>query len=92
MESKYEFETVEIPYEESAAGKMQKELEELRKQVADYDAKEDQRHREEAANSEKRAKKDYRHDFKVAAFSVAFTLLLEHIQAIIEFIYKLIIG
>lgn len=92
MENKYEFETVEIPYEESAAGKMQKELEELRKQVADYEAKEDKRHRAEAVEARIKEKKNFRHDFKVAAFSGALALFLEHIQAIIEFFYKLING
>ena len=74
-----------VSYEESAAGKAQTELEQLRKEVADYHAKEDERHREEAVQTEIQRKKNLRNNFIVAAFGAAFALFLEHICDIIQF-------
>lgn len=59
----------------------------------------DQHHQQAEANRKQRLndiqrirdrKRQYRHDFKVAAFTVAFTLLLEHFTDILNFIKNLL--
>lgn len=59
-------------------------------QIAKKKAERDAKRREEAAANDAKAIKDkkqqYRHDFHVAAFSVALTLLLEHIGDIVHFV------
>nr|DAP86806.1 MAG TPA: hypothetical protein [Caudoviricetes sp.] len=58
---------------------------ESRNQKADEDAKQ----RAEDSQRVKDKQQSYKHDFAVAAFSVAFALILEHIVDIVNFIKSL---
>ena len=63
-----------------------------RKELADQDA---QKAAEKRANDQKAVmdkKQSFRHDFHVAAFSVALTLFLEHIDDIVDFVKTVFKG
>lgn len=55
-------------------------------EMAHKDAREHEKQSREDAKSVKDKKEQFRHDFKVAAFSVALTLCAEHIGDIVNFI------
>ena len=61
------------------------ELEQLAQKMADDNAKSDAKERAQQANARVNEKKLFRHDFKVAAFTVILTLGLEHIADIVNF-------
>ena len=60
------------------------ELEQARKDLADYKASQDAQRRADIAQAVVDKKQDRRHEYLVAAFSVALTLLIEHFFDVIE--------
>lgn len=58
-------------------------------QMCNQRAEENAQKRADEAQRVKDKKKSYQHDFAVAAFSSAFTLALEHIGDIVDFIKRL---
>ena len=60
------------------------ELQQTRNEFSDYKAQQDEYHRAEAAQTEIDKKKQRRHEFKLSAFTVCFTLFLEHIPDLIN--------
>lgn len=65
-------------------------LKETRKKVADDNAKQESEKRHKAIQAEKDKKQQFRHDFFVAAFTFALTLLLEHAAEIANFVLEFI--
>lgn len=59
---------------------------EAAKQKADEQAQQAEKDASDRAQVLSDKKKDYRHDFAVAAFGSAFTLFIEHVGDIIDFI------
>ena len=64
------------------------ELKGLAQDVSEYHAEYNENRRADEVKAEKEKKHSFRHDFFVAAFTVALTLFFEHIHDIIEFISK----
>ena len=69
-----------------------KEIEDNLKNIAqdmsEYHAEYNENRRADEIKAEKDKKHSFRHDFLVAAFTVALTLFLEHIHDIIEFVLE----
>lgn len=57
-------------------------------QQREQEAKQDAEHRAQRQQAVVDKKKDYRHDFHIACFSVLFALALEHAGDIIDFIQR----
>lgn len=58
-------------------------------QKAEARAQQEERDRANAFNAAKNKRKQFRHDFMVAAFSVALTLLIEHVDDVVAFFQKI---
>ena len=63
-------------------------LKDIAQDVSEYHSEYHENRRVDGIKAEKEKKHSFRHDFLVAAFSVALTLFFEHIQDIIEFVLK----
>lgn len=63
-------------------------LKDLAQDVSEYHSEYNENRRADAIKAEKDKKHSFRHDFLVAAFSVALTLFLEHIHNVIEFVLE----
>lgn len=63
-------------------------LKDIAQDMSEYHAEYNENRRADEIKAEKEKKYSLRHDFFVAAFTVALTLFFEHIQDIIEFISK----
>lgn len=64
-------------------------LKDLAQDVSEYHSEYNEKRRADEIKAEKEKKYSFRHDFFVAAFTVALTLFFEHIHDIIEFVLKL---
>jgi len=79
-----------IQYRISLDGRQHlQELEQLAQKMTDDDAKADAKDRAQQIQARRNEKKLFRHDFKVAAFTVILTLGLEHIADIVNFIKRM---
>lgn len=67
---------------------IQQDLQQTRKQLAEQQAEYDKSREADALQRVKDKKQSFRHDFYVAAFSVAFTLLVENFGDIVAFFQK----
>jgi len=63
-----------------------RELKQTRNELADYKAQQNEYHRAEAAKAEVDKKQQRRHEFKLSAFTVCFTLFLEHIPDLVNLV------
>ena len=62
------------------------ELEKTRQELADYKAQQSEQHRSDSHQQIDDHRKLLRHDYLVAAFTVALTLFLEHVPDIANFL------
>lgn len=63
-------------------------LKNIAQDMSEYHAEYNENRRADEIKAEKDKKHSFRHDFFVAAFTVALTLFFEHIHDIIEFVLK----
>lgn len=66
------------------------ELERTRQEFADYKAEQNKQHEADSLNAISEKKKLYRHEYRVAAFTVALTLFIEHFLDIVDLVQFLI--
>lgn len=81
-----EYQPVEPLEAELAPSHVVGELKDIAQNMAEYHAKYNENRRADEIKAEKDKKHSIRHDFLVAAFSVALALFLEHIHDIIKFV------
>lgn len=68
----------------------EKRVQQLAQQTADDRAYAEEQDRAHDAKVESNQRKQFAHDFKVAAFSIAGTLFVEHFGVVLDFISKII--
>ena len=68
----------------------EKRVQQLAQQAADDRAYAEEQERAHDAKVESNQRKQFAHDFKVAAFSIAGTLLVEHFDVVLDFICEVI--
>lgn len=73
---------------ELAPDPVTKELKGIVQDMAEYHSEYNENRRADEVKAEKDKKHGFRHDFLVAAFTVALTLFLEHLHDIIEFVLE----
>ena len=69
---------------------IRKDLQQTRQQMSDQQAEYDKNRKTDALQRIKDKRQSFRHDFYVAAFSVAFTILVERFSDIVAFFQNFI--
>lgn len=83
-----EYQPVQPAEAELAPNPVSKELKGIAQDMAEYHSEYNENRRANEVKAEKDKKHSFRHDFLVAAFTVALTLFLEHLHDIIEFVLE----
>lgn len=84
-----EYQPVQLVEAKLAPDSVAKELKGIAQDMSEYHAEYNENRRADEIKAEKDKKHSFRHDFLVAAFTVALTLFLEHFHDIIEFVLEL---
>ena len=65
---------------------VRRELEQTRDELANYKAEQAVQREADSRQADLNAKKAFCHDYRVAAFSIVITLLIEHLPEIVDFL------
>ena len=89
MQAEYQsVEPLEVKPARDRGEEIADKLKDIAQDMSEYHSEYNENRRADAVKAEQEKKHSFRHDFLVAAFTVALTLFFEHIQDIIEFILK----